>query len=271
MMDLLPDKSGLWFRSGEDRWYTNESLYDYIDGGAELFISYGFEKVLSRTYIAEDQPDVTVDVFDMISSENAYGVFCHIRDGLNTEFGQGSQVYDEAILFWKDHYYVSVTADGITLASKETIRSIAGHIETAIKKNGPLPEILNLLPDQGVDASTLVFFKHYVWLNSLYYIGDDNFLGIDEHSDALLSRITINGQEVICLVIEYPSPTGGRKAASGFVDVFEMEPGNPAFTRIEDGTWLGCGYRDHVFVAVFKAPSGKPVESLIRQILNKKL
>ena len=62
---LLPDSIDGWKKKTEDKFYTPENLYDYINGGAELYISYGFIEVISRTYYKENQPELKVEIFEM--------------------------------------------------------------------------------------------------------------------------------------------------------------------------------------------------------------
>lgn len=58
-----------------DRFYKQETLYEYVDGGAELYISYGFREGLKRKYSKPDQPDILIEIFDMGSSINTHGIF----------------------------------------------------------------------------------------------------------------------------------------------------------------------------------------------------
>ena len=44
---ILPLKINQWERAVPDRIYEGEELYDYIDGGAELFLSFGFNRVFN--------------------------------------------------------------------------------------------------------------------------------------------------------------------------------------------------------------------------------
>lgn len=271
MEKLIPDRMGLWFKSGQDQVYTNESLYDYIDGGAELFLSYGFDRVLSRTYIAEDQPDIRVDLFDMVLPENAFGVFCHIREDLNENFGQGSVVYEDAILFWKGRYYISITSEDITAALKENLVKLAESIDKAIGNRSPLPEILNHLPDNGLIESSIIYFKHYIWQNSLYYFADENILEIDQSCDAVLARYNIHGHQVVCLMVEYPGKDVAEKAFNNFGTAFEMsEPERPNYIQIEDQSWMGCHQRGTAFIALFGSADRSTLEILMHQILRKR-
>ena len=117
LMKILPDRIEGWAIHEEDKVYGRDNLYDYIDGGAELYLSYAFQKVINRIYTAPDQPDILVDIFDMGSSRNAYGVFSHAREVEDSTFGQGSQHTSGLLLFWKDRYYISIMAIPETEAS----------------------------------------------------------------------------------------------------------------------------------------------------------
>ena len=66
--ELLPDSLNEWEPVDKDNFYTCENLFEYINGGAELYISYGFNLVLSRTYRADNQPDIIVDIFEVNNS-----------------------------------------------------------------------------------------------------------------------------------------------------------------------------------------------------------
>ena len=112
--NLLPTELAGWHKSGRNRVYGPDNLHDYINGGAELYRSYGFRGMLGRTYTRKDQPDIVVDIFDMENAANAYGVFTHSRESVAADFGQGSQHDPGYLLFWRDRYLVSI------LASPET-------------------------------------------------------------------------------------------------------------------------------------------------------
>jgi hypothetical protein len=258
---------GLWFWTGSDQYYTRTSLYDYSDGGAELFLSYGFDKVISRTYIAEDQPEIKVDLFDLGAPENAFGVFCHIRESLQDEYGQGSVVYEDAILFWKHRYYISLTSDDITLASEQTLKDIAAYIDASISTEGGLPAILDHLPEKGLIHESILYFKHYIWQNSRYYFADENILGIEGDCEAVLARYDLGPHQPVCLIIKYPDGYRAARAAENFELAFEMDGGpEPSTIRIEDETWIGVKRIEPLLVIVFNAPDRDALTEILNRI-----
>ena len=71
----LPDSLDGWPKITDDRIFNQENLYDYIDGGAELYLSFGFSKVFNRIYSNASGQEILVDIFYMNSSQDAFGVF----------------------------------------------------------------------------------------------------------------------------------------------------------------------------------------------------
>ena len=281
---LLPASIDGW-NILEDHLYNRENLYEYINGGAELYLSFGFQSVLSRTYFRTDQPKIIVDLFDMRESANAFGVFCHTREVVDTTFGQGSQYFPGLLTFWKDHYYVSILASPETPESKQAVENLAREIEKSIKQSGSLPELLKYLPPKNLKEESIRYFTHSAWLNSYFFIADENIFQIGQGAPAVLARYSDQG---ILLLVQYPEPTQAQEAYQAFEKYFasqntfqgtaKAEPlsdpkGEASVVRslvgiriiqLEDGSWAGARFYDRQFTAVFQGAG----ESEVSRLLN---
>ena len=133
----LPVEINGWKKTEKDVIYTPKNLFKYITGGAELYISYGFKKVLTCKYKKENGPDITLDIFDMGTPSNAFGVFTHGFETTNEDMGQGSEYSDGLLTFWKGKYYVSILSFPETKELKKTILKLGRTIDGFIKKKGP--------------------------------------------------------------------------------------------------------------------------------------
>jgi hypothetical protein len=269
LASLLPDAIEDWNVSAKDQMYSREDLYKYIDGGAELYISYGFKKVINRTYSKRGQPDMFVDLFDMGTSQNAFGVFSHSRETIDNTFGQGSQYTEGLLLFWKDRFFVSILASPETVESRSAVFDIAGKIETAIKNEGPLPEILDLLPDQSLVRESIRYFHHYIWLNSHYFVSDRNILHINETTDALLAKYGEQKKRYILLLVKYKKNRDAETAYNDFIRHRLPAISGKRAVRIEDGTWTACQLTGSFLVVVFNAPVKERALHLIEAVKEK--
>lgn len=269
LADLLPQELEGWTTDGKDRIYHRNNLYEYIDGGAELYLSYNFKKVLHRIYTAPEQPDILLDLFDMGNSKNAFGVFSHTRETVNNTFGQGSQYTEGLLLFWKDRYYVSVLASPETEESKKAVFTLARHIDDAVKSRGPLPEILSLLPGESLIEESIRYFHHYIWLNSHYFISHENILFINKKTDAVLAKYKDQQNQYLLLLVKYPKEKETVAAYQSFIQNYLPELAGQTMVQIEDSTWTACRRKKNYLVIVFNASEKIVAESMIKRIEQK--
>jgi hypothetical protein len=263
---VLPATLEGWTPVEADRTYSRETLFEYIDGGAELFLSYGFESLTTRNYTNPGQPDIIVDVFNMASSCDAFGVFMHTCEVIDETFGQGSQYLEGLLLFWKDDHYVSIFASPETPPSKEAIFTLARHIEAAIPTEGPLPEIVSLLPNESLVPESIRYFHHHVWLNSHYFVADENIFQIDDTTDAVLAKYGRPPEQRVLLLIRYPNEDHARRGQADFLKYYLPDHGGKPATQIEDGTWAGGGLEGTLLTVVFGAPSQRAVTDMLTAV-----
>lgn len=263
----LPDEIGGWKVAGEDRVYDRDTLYEYIDGGAELYLSYGFERVVSRTYVRSDQPDILVDVFDMGRSWDAFGVFSHGMEMVDETLGQGSQYTAGMMLFWKDRFFLSILAYPETAESKEAVFDLSRAVEAAIPEAGSLPEIMAFLPEGGLVRESVRYFRHHAWLNTYCFIADQNVLHLGDEVDAVLAKYGEESRSVL-LLLSYRAEQDARRAYEDFVAYYQPDLSEKRAVQVEDGTWT-AGEQIGVFVAVaLRASSEDRVLRLMQAVRN---
>jgi len=267
--NLLPDEINGWSHNHEDEVYIPDNLHDYINGGAELYISFGFEKVLSRYYSRENQSDIIVEIFDMGSTKNALGIFLHSREKIENDFGQGSQYFDGLLLFWKNRYYVSVLASPETKESKAAIFALAQQIDSKIKVDNNLPEIINLLPPEKLIESSIRYFSHHAWLNSYYFIAHENILHIDKTCEAVLAKYEFDQKPAVLVIVKYPTAEKTQQAKKNFVQEFVPDIGGKKSMQIEDKRWLTVQDKNEYMVIVFNSPDATISENLVNEVILK--
>ena len=263
---FLPEATEGWEITEEDRIYNRASLHNYLDGAAELYLSYGFDLLISRSYSKPGQPDIVVDCFDMGSSRDAFGVFSHAGQTGEADFGQGSQYTEGLLLFWKGRYFVSIMAHPETIESKSAVFSLAGKIEDAIAEEGPLPEILNLLPQGSLVRESVLYFRNHVWLNSYCFVSDQDILHIDEGTDALLAKYGDRSERQILLLVRYRNPEDARRACDDFERYYLPELSKTRVVQVEDGTWTACVRSTSLVIVVFNAPTEKGALALVEDV-----
>lgn len=256
---LLPNKSGQWLAKDSDHYYDNETLYNYIDGGAELYISYNFDKVVSRRFVREGHPDLVIELFDMQQPRNALGVFTNMREMNQNEFGQGSQYIEGSMIFWKDRYFVVISCITIDSEIKEAIYDLARKTDNAITSKGEVPSVLKLLPQNGLATEGYTVFHHYIWTNSFYFISNDNILNINDSTNAVLAKYGDRKHRTYLMIVEYPETETAKKAHENFIKIYSKGTGPQ---KVEDKTWHIANLKDRYVIAVFNGDDKKQTVQL---------
>jgi hypothetical protein len=264
--DMLPDSINGWKAKPQKNITTRDGLYEYIDGGAELYISFGFKKLTVREYHKKGQPAIKADIFNMGNSKNAFGVFGYSQETVENDFGQGSQSSDGLILFWKDKYYVSLLCFPQTPESKETAISLAKRIEASIKESGPLPQITALLPAKGLVRESVRYFYHYIWLNSFYFISDSNVFNINDNTEAVLAKYGEKNKRNVLLIIKYNEESDSEKALQSFIK--QVEPGLASRDAVKNdkGKWTACTRKGKYLIGVFNGNTREETFDLVKSI-----
>ena len=265
---LLPPEMDAWKKTGSPRVFDNKTLFTYIDGGAELYISYGFKKLTAFGYVRGKDEEIKVDIFDMGNSYNAFGIFSHDRESLGTEFGQGSEYSAGFLNFWKDRYYVCLTGYPQSDEKRRVLFKLGAAIDRCITRQGPLPPILSVLPPDGLIAESVRYAHHYIWLNNHYFISNENILLIDPQTEAVLAKYTRPGGKHVLLLIKYPDARKAHNAEASFLKNF-IPGAAPGIKQQENGRFAGIGRRDACLAVVLDAPDKKTAADVLAQAIKK--
>jgi hypothetical protein len=93
--------------------YNADSLYQYIDGGADIYLLYDFKNLLHQDF-KSDAAELTVDLYEMGEIEDAFGIYAAERSPGYKFVSIGVEGYrDKGTLnFLQDHYYVKLSSSG---------------------------------------------------------------------------------------------------------------------------------------------------------------
>lgn len=247
--------------------YTPGNLYDYIDGGAELYISYNFINMAAQKYIKKEDDEISVDIFNMGNSFSAFGVFAHSRESVDHSIAPlVESEYDGGLLtFWKGNYYVSIMAYPETEEKKKTVLSLGRSISGLIKEESRKPPLIKRMPGENLAAESIRYFFHHAWLNSHYYISDRNILHIGKGTEAVLARYRDGTSAYFVLLISYPDRIRAESARQSFMKYF-LPDARQGVQRRADGRWTGCRQEGNLIIIVLAAPGEAIVNNLLTSI-----
>lgn len=194
-----------WTLIDQEYRYGRDDLWEYINGAAELFLTYRFNELVVADF-EQGEDAVTISVYDMGSPLDAYGVY-ETEKPVEAEVlkGAGSagvlQPPYRGLLI-KDRYYVKIEAGGGDI-SAETLSDALLDVAKGLPGEKGLPSELTALPTEGRVPGTVAF------------AGSD-FLGWEDLK--------------ACLHADYKDADGNEYG------LFVMKP-TDAFLRNESGKW----------------------------------
>ena len=148
-----------WAQSGPKRQYTADNLYDYKDGAAEGYLSYGFTR-MQGVDCKSGGNTLTIDVSDMADADSAYGMFAANRDPRLpiAKVGMGGQIQPQSALFAKGKYYVEIVAIDANPNADHTaeLRTFVTRMQERLEGRDTAPEALDWFPKDNLASTRLV-------------------------------------------------------------------------------------------------------------------
>jgi hypothetical protein len=131
---------------GEALFYS-DNLWELINGAAEAFHNYEMEALLHQEFMV-GEVEITVDLYDMGTPLNAFGIYSAERSPRLNFFRIGTQGYidDYTLNFLQSRYYVKLSVYGDN--GREAAERVARGISAAIGAPGEMPAIFGHFPQE---------------------------------------------------------------------------------------------------------------------------
>lgn len=159
-----PDFMGLagitgWVLSGNPRAFSPDGLYGYVDGGAEVFLQYGFRDLTVFQLVPDKAADpkkvITLEIYRMDSAKNAFGIFSTRREG-GEAVSPGIKTFHwlgrEQASLVKGDLFINILVAGCTQA--EVGNFVASLVVNLPAGETPMPEAFSCMPDFNLVSGT---------------------------------------------------------------------------------------------------------------------
>jgi len=271
---LLPKSGdiGEWKLAAAPERYVKDSLYGYIDGGAELYLPYGFENVevghFTRTP-GNPAREIAVEIYRMATPLDAFGIFSVQREGDEKSSGalpRPNWILPGQTAFVKDSYFVTV--QGVP-ADNESVQAMALVVAGRIDPSGDIfaGPPLSTLPAEERRNGSERYIKGEPAARSETQFFSLPFWGFAEETTAVSAHYGADGIKL--LIVDIPAPPATLEA-----EVRAQFESNLEGTRVSNGTisarnsaghWFLFARRDRRAFFVF----GKMNEAAARTILRR--
>ncbi len=136
-----------WKPSGPAQSFTAENLFEYLDGGAEGYLIFGFVRLVHQS-CTKGEDSLVIDISEMADSDAAYGLFAARRDAREPvkPIGMGGEILAQRASFAKGNYYVELVATPGE-EYRETLSIFVAALEKQVEGGSEPPEALAWFPD----------------------------------------------------------------------------------------------------------------------------
>lgn len=242
-----------WILQEKVTLYDKETLFDRIDGEAELYFPYGFERLAYGRYSNRQSGKIAVDadVYEMGSLLDAFGIYATYRrkDGAYIAIGAEGTVSPTQLFFYQGRYFVRLQVTGTTVLGEDTFLSCA----RAISEN--LPRVA------GRPRELEAFLFPAVEPKSERYIAQ-SLLGYDFFRRGLVADATLKDEQVQLFLMPENSPEAARKAFDRYRSYLEASGKNAQVTGPAERISLSAV--DPLYGNVFVEQEGRFLVGAIR-------
>jgi hypothetical protein len=237
LSDLQPRLPG-WTLSEAPRSFSPGTLFEYIDGAAENFLSYGFRELSVGDFKKDGSAaSLTVEVYDMGDETRAFGIYSSERYPESRFLDIGSQGYLEegTLNFIVGGFYVKLLCFDCGEGAEEVLMAVARQIEAKVPIKGRLPSALSLFPREGLVANSEKFVLQ-------------NVLGFGFLHHGYLADYRAQGQEFEMFIIQGTNAQDARDMLDMYLDS-QRKAGQPPQTN-SLGYQIKDRYSQNIYVAL---------------------
>jgi hypothetical protein len=198
-----------WDISQKGETYDHDHLFNLVDGQADSFFAYGFEKVSVQRYQNVAGITLNVEIWQLATDADAYGLFSAGRSGVPAALGAaGDSDPGRRLAFWQNRYFVSLNAD--QPIPDETLQAFGQAMAAVIPAGGNPPSIMERLPKSGLVDHASIFFHEELSIQMEVWLGGENLLGLSQETNGVVAPYKIGEVTARLMLIEYP--TSGQAA-----------------------------------------------------------
>jgi hypothetical protein len=189
MVDLLPPATCAadWTVEGLPVLYDRDTLSDRINGEAELYHPYGFERMAAARYVSGKNPvaGMDVEIYRMGSLLDAFGMFANYRqkDGSAPAIGTESNLSGSQIFFYQGRYFIHLQVTGSAIVDREALTTCARTVAARLPGSRYRPPELT------------VFNRSEVVKGSERYL-PQSLLGYDFLNKGLMAEVVVGENEL---------------------------------------------------------------------------
>jgi len=270
IMEHIPREIEGWRQTGEVKTYDREGIFEYIDGAGEVYRLYDFREVTVIEFAQQGFEPVLVEVFDMGSAGDAYGIFTFYHEGKDIEIGQGGYLRAGLLSLWQGKYYIAVSTDNTGDEAEAILLSLGQAIAKNLPREGAPPAWLQFFPDAERRPQSLRYVHTHQALNYHLFFSEKNILQLDNQTEVALAQYRQGPKHFAQIWVRYPDSAAADTAFTAFATQYPSIGKRGEAARDDEGKWSTAAVYGRFLALVIGTPTKADADS-VRQAAERKL
>ena len=282
---FFPESLDTWKREAPPTLYKGgDKLFEYINGGADAYLSYTFIQVAVCVYYMESpRKSIKIDIWEFANSDDAFGIFSKDSTGNVIDLGNEGAIYDNYLWIWNGNYFITIEPqDGYDDILAEDVTALGQSIISIMPvSNSELPSIIDLLPDDGLIKESVIFFHKKINLDNIYISNqfiEENIYILNENTNAVIGEYRVNDENLTIklMIVKYKNIDKSKKAFQNVLEFRNLQndkivnSSDTLKTYIDESNqYYSISLNDQIIVSTFLAPSQHFSEKYINATLKK--
>ena len=221
--DLLPPNGFLqtWDKAAPARVFAAADLYGFIDGGAELYLEFGFEQLAvqrygprTRTAGASGAPgQIQLEIYRMTDAAAAAGIYlanCG-KENPDPSFRERHTISPFQLRFKRDRYYVIVNNLEGDKRNVSQMLAFGNYVASRLPPDAPV-EALKSLPQANLVKDSLRLIRGPYALQAIYTLGEGDVMQLGRKVTAVAGSYETPGGRYTLIFADYPNAVAAAAA-----------------------------------------------------------
>jgi hypothetical protein len=146
---IFPDLSG-YKKNTDFQVFVPDNLWDFINGAAETYLSYGFVDLHVAEY-KKGKNVIKLEIYRHSDHTLAFGIYSTERSPSFNYMNLGSQGYiaEGSINFFKGNYYIKIRTYSKSEKNLKSAESLARSVAAILEGITEMPAVLSMFPSAG--------------------------------------------------------------------------------------------------------------------------
>lgn len=228
-----------WARSGATKAFGPGELYGFMDGGAELFLEFGFEKLYYQAF-AQKTEEITVELYRMTDPAAALGIYLSKcgKETRDASFSERHNINRYQLTAVKNKWFLVIgNTDGKPERMADMVR-LGRAVMAKAPPNVPVKELFGLTAKQLVPGSVRLIRGPYA-LQPIATLGEGDILSLGKKLTAVAgSYPQAGGESYYSIMVDYPTPDEAKKAFVYLKDHLD------SYLKVQKTTDASLTYKD---------------------------